>query len=59
LLSRIVPSKFAGRKIVLVDELLDNGTPFSTTILAAKFDVSVLTLCRLFACFPVAGLWLF
>jgi len=25
LLSRIVPSKFEGRKIVLVDELLDNG----------------------------------
>ena len=32
LLSRIVPSKFAGRKIVLVDELLDNGHTMHTML---------------------------
>lgn len=30
LLSRIVPSKFAGRRVVLVDELLDNGATMHT-----------------------------
>jgi hypoxanthine phosphoribosyltransferase len=32
LLSRIVPSKFEGRKIVLVDELLDNGKTMATMV---------------------------
>jgi hypoxanthine phosphoribosyltransferase len=32
LLSRIVPSKFTGRKIVLVDELLDNGHTMHTML---------------------------
>jgi hypoxanthine phosphoribosyltransferase len=32
LLSRIVPSKFKGRKIVLVDELLDNGHTMHTMV---------------------------
>jgi len=32
LLSRIVPSKFSGRKIVLVDELLDNGHTMHTML---------------------------
>ena len=32
LLSRIVPSKFEGRKILLVDELLDNGKTMDTMV---------------------------
>jgi len=41
LLSRIVPSKFEGRKIVLVDELLDNGKTMDTMVTHLMKELNV------------------
>lgn len=52
LLSRIVPSKFEGRRVILVDELLDNGHTMHTMMQHLMTELSIpraqITTCVLF-----------